>query len=170
MNRTQVQNWFGDRGMYISANNIKVRGRWLLVQEWWSIEDNEVDCYDLAAGSICAEPWSAIKYTDSPFIPRNEEATQRAIAKMDNEYGKYLTEIHQDEGGEFCPEEMEDMTNVTKHTRATASGRMIICPVCKRGVRVYHFSWSALMCLSCEQPMNKEQWLVLKIDKERQIK
>jgi len=77
--------WFGERGMFLSTNNIKVRGRWALVKEEWSIKDNEVDCYDLSTGSIYAEPWSDIKYTDSPFIPRNEEATMKAIAKMEEE-------------------------------------------------------------------------------------
>ena len=78
--------WLGDRGMSIPVHNIKVRGRWALVREEWSIQDNEVDCYDIASGSMYAEPWDAIKYTDSPFIPRNEEATKRAIDELDRGY------------------------------------------------------------------------------------
>ena len=82
----KAKDWLGDRGMSIPVHNIKVRGRWALVREEWSIQDNEVDCYDIASGSMYAEPWSAIKYTDSPFIPRNEEATKRAIDELDRGY------------------------------------------------------------------------------------
>ena len=49
-----------------------------------------MDCYDIASGSMYAEPWDAIKYTDSPFIPRNEEATKRAIDELDRGY-----EVHE---------------------------------------------------------------------------
>ena len=86
----KAKDWLGDRGMSIPVHNIKVRGRWALVKEEWSIQDNEVDCYDIASGSMYAEPWSAIKYTDSPFIPRNEEATKRAIDELDRGY-----EVHE---------------------------------------------------------------------------
>jgi len=89
-------NWFGDRGMWVRANNIRVRGRWALVKEEWSIEDNEVDCYDLASGSMYAEPWDAIKYTDSPFIPDNKDATEKALATMEQEYKEEYEEDVED--------------------------------------------------------------------------
>ena len=82
---THVWNWLGDRGVETKPSNIRIHGRWALVKEWYSIEDNMVDCYDLldACNSDWAEPYSGIKYTDSPFIPRNKEATEKAIAKME---------------------------------------------------------------------------------------
>jgi hypothetical protein len=89
----QAQNWFGNRGMEIRSNNIKIRGRWALVKEWYSKEDNELDCYDLAGNSTCAEPWGVIGYTDSPFIPDNKDATEKAIVVLERGYAEYLAEI-----------------------------------------------------------------------------
>ena len=48
--------------------------------------------------------------------------------------------------------------NVSKSTRASKNGRLIICPQCNNEARVYHFSWSALMCQQCETYVNKSDW------------
>ena len=56
--------------------------------------------------------------------------------------------------------------NVTKHTRAGKHGKVIRCPKCNGGVRVYHFAWSALGCRGCqitndpEYMINKHDWLL----------
>ena len=83
-----AKRWFGDRGMDVAARDIKIRGQWALVKEDWSVEDNEVDCYDLASGSMYAEAWSDIKYTDSPFIPHNATATLKALHTLDEGYAE----------------------------------------------------------------------------------
>ena len=94
----EAANWFGERGMPVRANNIRVRGRWVLVKEEWSIEDNEVDCYDLSSGSMYAEPWDAIKYTDSPFVPRNDERTEIALTEIEKSWISEHNEEFQWEG------------------------------------------------------------------------
>ena len=48
---------------------------------------------------------------------------------------------------------------VNKHTRAGNNGKMIICPCCSQIATVYHFSWSALTCQSCQQSINKYDWI-----------
>ena len=47
-----------------------------------------MDCYDLASGSVYAEPWDCIKYTDSPFILHNEAATLKALHTLDKGYAE----------------------------------------------------------------------------------
>lgn len=47
---------------------------------------------------------------------------------------------------------------VTRFTRASAAGRPIKCPNCGAEHRVFHFSWSALQCLSCEATIEKSHW------------
>ena len=97
----QAWNWLGDRGMFIPKSNIKVRGRWALVRtryEWEDGWDDEIDCYDVLSGSMYAEPWSDIKYCDSPFIPRNEERTEIALTKMEQTYEEDNNETWQGNG------------------------------------------------------------------------
>ena len=45
--------------------------------------------------------------------------------------------------------------NVTKSTRASKNGKLIICPQCNSHARVFHFSWSALVCIHCDATVNK---------------
>ena len=87
--RTQVENWLGDRGVPTHIGSIKVHGRWGLVRthdDWNGGWDDEVDCYDLASGSLSAEPWTGISYQDSPFIPYNKAKTDAAMAKVESGY------------------------------------------------------------------------------------
>ena len=49
---------------------------------------------------------------------------------------------------------------VNRYTRAGYQGRMIVCPNCSRIATVYHFSWSALTCQSCQQSINKSEWII----------
>jgi hypothetical protein len=44
---------------------------------------------------------------------------------------------------------------VTRHTRASASGRLIKCPHCGHENRVYHFSWCAVTCQGCRRMVDK---------------
>lgn len=72
--------WLGERGVFISTRDIKVRGRWILVLDREYPE--EIDCYKYRS-AIHAEVFGEIKYTDSPFVPDNEERTARALAKVE---------------------------------------------------------------------------------------
>ena len=74
--------------MEVATRNIKIRGEWALIKEEWSVQDNEIDCYNLASGSMDAEAWDCIKFTASPFIPHNETATLLAMQKIDKEYSE----------------------------------------------------------------------------------
>ena len=38
---------------------------------------------------------------------------------------------------------------ITKRARCGKRGKHIMCPNCKSISKVYHFSWSALMCQQC---------------------
>ena len=49
---------------------------------------------------------------------------------------------------------------ITSHTRSGRSGKHIMCPNCKSISKVYHFSWSALMCQQCETYVDKLYWSV----------
>ena len=50
--------------------------------------------------------------------------------------------------------------HVDKHTRAGNNGRTIVCPQCCNVSKVFHFSWSALTCQSCDVSINKGDWLL----------
>ena len=56
---------------------------------------------------------------------------------------------------------------VSKYTRAGGQGREIVCPCCNDKVRVYHFSWFALVCDKCGEPVKKLNWVVALTDKEK---
>ena len=48
--------------------------------------------------------------------------------------------------------------NVTKSTRASKQGKLIICPQCNSYARVFHFSWCSLNCIHCDANVNKLDW------------
>lgn len=50
---------------------------------------------------------------------------------------------------------MAEPPKVTKSTRAGKQGRVIYCPKCGNGERVYHFSWFASTCGHCWQMIDK---------------
>ena len=54
--------------------------------------------------------------------------------------------------------EILNMNNVTNRTRAGDSGKEIVCPFCDTQKRVYHFSWSALWCQTCDTKVDKPDW------------
>ena len=49
---------------------------------------------------------------------------------------------------------------VTRYTRAGHKGKGIMCPECKEWGTVYHFNWYSLVCQSCDESINKENWWV----------
>ena len=54
----------------------------------------------------------------------------------------------------------EDSKLVTKHTRAKRDGTLLLCPKYKDTFCVYHFSWTALVCLNCGTSVNKYDWRI----------
>ena len=54
---------------------------------------------------------------------------------------------------------MNEYSKVNRYTRASKYfGCVIGCPQCNSLQRVYHFSWSALICTKYKQPINKYDW------------
>ena len=50
-------------------------------------------------------------------------------------------------------------TNVNRYTRAGKNGKQILCPECIEWSTVYHFGWSSLTCIHCEEDVVKEDWI-----------
>ena len=57
-------------------------------------------------------------------------------------------------------DDVSDSKLVTKHTRAKRDGTLLLCPKCKDTFCVYHFSWTALVCLNCGTSVNKYDWRI----------
>ena len=55
---------------------------------------------------------------------------------------------------------LEKMTRYTRADNAGIIGRVIRCPHCGGGTRVFHFSWSGLFCNGCQTMIDKYDWLV----------
>ena len=49
---------------------------------------------------------------------------------------------------------------ITNRARAGKWGKHIMCPNCKSISKVYHFSWSALVCHHCNRTIEKLDWWV----------
>ena len=47
---------------------------------------------------------------------------------------------------------------VNRDTQAGPDGKVITCPICGTGTRVFHFAWSALQCDGCEEFVDKNSW------------
>jgi len=52
------------------------------------------------------------------------------------------------------------MQTVNKYTRAGVNGKWIKCPNCSQTNKVFHFSWSALVCQCCRDSINKPDWIL----------
>ena len=48
--------------------------------------------------------------------------------------------------------------NVNRYTKAAFEGRLISCPWCGEGARVYHLAWATLVCIRCKQEVEKGDW------------
>jgi len=52
---------------------------------------------------------------------------------------------------------------VTRYSRCKKYiGANIKCPQCCKTLTVYHFSWSALMCIHCKKMVDKYDFLIEK--------
>ena len=50
---------------------------------------------------------------------------------------------------------------ITKYARANKyKGKHIMCPKCETIHKVYHFSWSALVCHNCDTSIDKLLWSI----------
>ncbi len=49
---------------------------------------------------------------------------------------------------------------MTRHKRAGKDGKIIQCPKCQNGTRVYHLSWVALKCSNCKEMIGKYKWKI----------
>lgn len=54
---------------------------------------------------------------------------------------------------------MIDWEQITDHTHVPYTGTFIKCP-CGEVIRVFHFAWSAIQCISCRNMINKNDWKV----------
>ena len=52
------------------------------------------------------------------------------------------------------------MQSVPKWTHSKGTGKLIYCPECGKGRRVFNFSWSALHCGSCSAVVTKYKWMI----------
>ena len=75
------------------------------IRQGW---EDEVDCINapiphptqpdmVISNDICAEPWSDVRYIDSPFVPHNDERVTKAIAILDKGYKEYLQEYEEND-------------------------------------------------------------------------
>ena len=49
---------------------------------------------------------------------------------------------------------------ITKRSRCGKWGKHIMCPKCETIHKVYHFSWSAIVCQQCDTAIDKSLWSV----------
>ena len=49
---------------------------------------------------------------------------------------------------------------VTKHSRCGNRGKHIMCPNCTSITKVYHLSWSAIVCQQCDKAIDKLHWSI----------
>ena len=52
------------------------------------------------------------------------------------------------------------LKNVNRYTRAGKFGKQITCPKCDHTATVYHFAWSACVCIVCKESISKTDFLV----------
>mgnify|MGYP001180460505 FL=1 len=49
---------------------------------------------------------------------------------------------------------------VNRYTRAGQNGKVITCPECSESFPIFHFSWSAIVCIHCKESVEKEKWII----------
>ena len=105
-----ASHWLSEAwGEEIPQSWIRVHKKWLLIRspryiyDRYSIKSRrigweaEVDCVRapmpladhpgmVRSNDISAEPWTGIKYEDSPFIPRNKASTDEVMAAVESKY------------------------------------------------------------------------------------
>ena len=101
LTKEQIALCFGERiGDYVETKDIRVRGNWLFYRTRMGLlnkYDKEVECYwakdaRYNSGVLCMEAWDAVKYENSPFIPKNNEKVSIELKRLDHSYQKFLYE------------------------------------------------------------------------------
>ena len=49
---------------------------------------------------------------------------------------------------------------ITKRARCGKWGKHIMCPNCTSISKVYHLSWSAIVCQQCDKTIDKLHWSI----------
>ena len=97
----EAQLWLSEAwGRSIRISHIRLRGDWLFVRDLDEFPEfaYEVDCIHMPkSGDIYAEVYDSIPVENSPFVPRNKEAVDIAIAKLDTAIAKYYAEMEDEE-------------------------------------------------------------------------
>ena len=88
----QAWNWLGNRGIFVNKKDIRVRGIWAFLRDRNTDDDayvdkhgkwfSEVEYYHLDKGITIAEAYDGIPYTDSPFMPDNEEKVAEVVKEI----------------------------------------------------------------------------------------
>jgi len=88
----QAWNWLGNRGIFVNKKDIRVRGIWAFLRDRNTDDDayvdkhgkwfSEVEYYHLDKGNTIAEAYDGIPYTDSPFMPDNEEKVAEVVKEI----------------------------------------------------------------------------------------
>jgi hypothetical protein len=59
------------------------------------------------------------------------------------------------------------MKKVDRYTRAGRNGKIIQCPHCEHKSVVYHFSWCAITCQGCKADVDKQDFFIPELSKEK---
>ena len=59
------------------------------------------------------------------------------------------------------------MKNVDRYTRAGHSGKIIQCPHCQHHSVVSHFAWCAITCQGCKADVDKQDFFIPELSKEK---
>ena len=61
-------------------------------------------------------------------------------------------------------------TAITRYTRCGSQGRLIRCPHCASVARIYHLSWSSLVCQGCGASVDKLDFTIGPLVTRRQLR
>ena len=54
------------------------------------------------------------------------------------------------------------MTKISNLTRTGDEGKIIFCPCCRKGLRVFGFDWGAQECPHCHEFSHRKEWILVK--------
>ena len=100
LTKEQIALCFGERiGDFVETKDIRLRGNWLFyrTEGFFYKYDKEVECYwaenaRYNSGVLCMEPWDAVQYENSPFVPKNDEKVSIELKRLDEGYKQHLYE------------------------------------------------------------------------------
>ena len=101
LTKEQIALCFGERTGYdVEPKDIRIRGNWLFHRTRMGLFDRynkEVYCYwaenaRYNSGVLCMEPWDAVEYENSPFIPKNDKKVSIELKRLDKDYQQHLYE------------------------------------------------------------------------------